>query len=121
MPHFHVKVLLPPRGKERCAASLSLLAPSWKRADITPKVHGSSLPASARIRRMPCRVQVDRQLQEGILDLDATARRQIGDFLLALQEDPLPRERQALARKISTPAYFIQLPCGFHVSWEIVG
>jgi hypothetical protein len=73
------------------------------------------------IRRMPCRVQVDHELQEGILDLDATARRQIGDFLLALQEDPLPRERQPLARKTTTPAYFIQLPCGFHVSWEIVG
>ena len=70
---------------------------------------------------MPCRVQVDRELKEGILDLDATARRQIGDFLLALQEDPLPGDRQALARKITTPAYFIQLPCGFHVSWEIVG
>jgi hypothetical protein len=73
------------------------------------------------IRRMPLRVQVDNQLQEEILDLDANARRQIGDFLLALQEDPLPSERQALARKISAQAYFVQLPCGFYVSWEIVG
>jgi hypothetical protein len=72
------------------------------------------------MRRMPCRVQVDHELQEGILDLDATARRQIGEFLLALQEDPLPEERQALVR-ITPIAYFVQLPCGFYVSWEIVG
>lgn len=73
------------------------------------------------IRRMPCRVQVDHELEEEILDLDPHARRQIGDFLVALQNDPLPQERQTLARKISLPAYFIQLPCGFYVSWEIVG
>jgi hypothetical protein len=73
------------------------------------------------IRRIPSRVQVDHELQEEILDLDAYARRQIGDFLLALQDDPLPQDRQALARKISIPAYFVQLPCGFYVSWEIVG
>lgn len=73
------------------------------------------------MRRMPCRVQVDQEQQEVILDLDATARRQIGDFLLALQEDPLPEERLALSRKTSVPAFFVQLPCGFHVTWEIVG
>jgi len=72
------------------------------------------------MRRMPCRVQVDRELQEVILDLDATSRRQIGDFLLGLQEDPLPEERQLLIR-ITNVAYFVQLPCGFYVSWEIVG
>jgi hypothetical protein len=66
-------------------------------------------------------VQVDHELQELILDLDATARRQIGEFLLALQEDPLPEKRQDLARKGNVPAYFVQLPSGFHVSWEIVG
>jgi hypothetical protein len=70
---------------------------------------------------MPCRVQVDRELQEGILDLDGVARRQIGTFLLALQEDPLPEERQDLARKGNIPAYFVQLECGFHVTWEVVG
>jgi hypothetical protein len=56
-----------------------------------------------------------------ILDLDATARFQIGAFLVALQHDPLPAERQALARKTNVPAFFVQLPCGFHVTWEIVG
>jgi hypothetical protein len=73
------------------------------------------------IPRMSSRVQVDHELQEEILDLDANARREIGDFLLSLQEDPLPRERQALSRRISTAAYYVQLPCGFYVSWEIVG
>ncbi len=73
------------------------------------------------IRRMSSRVQVDHELQEEILDLDASARREIGDFLVGLQEDPLPRERQRLARKTSTPAFFVRLPCGFYVSWEIVG
>jgi hypothetical protein len=66
-------------------------------------------------------VQVDHELQEAILDLDAFARRQIGDFLVALQADPLPEERQDLARKGNIPAYFVQLPCGFHVTWQIVG
>jgi hypothetical protein len=70
---------------------------------------------------MPSRVKVDHELQEEILDLDAYSRRQIGDFLVALQDDPLPQDRQALARKIGVPAYFVQLPCGFYVSWEIVG
>lgn len=73
------------------------------------------------IRRMSCRVQVDHELQEEILDLDANARREIGDFLLGLQDDPLPRGRRALTRKTSAPAYFVQLQCGFYVSWEIVG
>lgn len=73
------------------------------------------------MRRMPCKVQVDREQQEVILDLDETSRRQIGDFLLELQEDPLPKERQNLARKTNVPAFFVQLPCGFHVTWQIVG
>jgi hypothetical protein len=73
------------------------------------------------MRRMPCKVHVDREQQEVILDLDAIARRQIGGFLVALQQDPLPEDRQDLARKTSVPAYFVQLPCGFHVTWEIVG
>jgi hypothetical protein len=70
---------------------------------------------------MSSRVQVDHGLQEEILDLDANARREIGDFLLSLQKDPLPRERQALSRKIGTAVYYVQLPCGFYVSWEVVG
>jgi len=73
------------------------------------------------MRRMPCKVEVDRELQEVILDLDAVARRQIGDFLLGLQEDPLPEKRLALARKTNVPAFFVQLSCGFHVSWEVAG
>lgn len=73
------------------------------------------------MRRMTCRVQVDRGQQEVILDLDSIARRQIGEFLLRLQQDPLPEARQDLARKTSHPAFFVQLPCGFHVTWEIVG
>jgi hypothetical protein len=54
---------------------------------------------------MSLRVHADLELQEQILDVDANARREIGDFLLSLQEDPLPRERQALSRKISTTGY----------------
>jgi|HubBroStandDraft_1064217.scaffolds.fasta_scaffold181074_2 hypothetical protein len=73
------------------------------------------------IRRMSSRVQVDQELQEEILDLDANARREIGDFLLSLQEDPLPSERQALSRRLSAAAYYVQLPSGFYVSWEMVG
>ena len=75
----------------------------------------------AMMRRMPCRVQVDHELQEEILDLEPDARREIGDFLLVLQQDPLPEEREALVRKSRIPAYFVALPCGFYVTWEIIG
>jgi hypothetical protein len=70
---------------------------------------------------MPCKVQVDHELEEEILDLDGYTRQQIGDFLVALQNDPLLQERHALADQLDPPAYFVQLQCGFYVSWEIIG
>lgn len=49
------------------------------------------------------------------MDCNASARREIGDFLLRLQENPYPRGR----RKMSEAAFYVQLPCGFYVSWEV--
>jgi hypothetical protein len=66
---------------------------------------------------MPCPLDVDRGLKRDILDLPHGIRQEIGNDLVALQTDPLPADRQDL-----TPgAYFHQLPCGYFVSWELIG
>jgi hypothetical protein len=69
------------------------------------------------IPRMPCKVEVDIAVKADILDCDAAARREIGDFLLTLQNNPLPEGR----KEMGSAAFHIQLPCGIHVSWEILG
>jgi hypothetical protein len=69
------------------------------------------------IPRMPCKVEVDMAVKADILDCDAATRREIGDFLLALQDNPLPEGR----KEMGSAAFHIQLPCGVHVSWEVLG
>jgi len=69
---------------------------------------------------MPCQIQVDVEVQADILGLSAEARRKIGEFLLQLQDDPLPAERIELAPK-SPGAFFQALSCGYWISWEILG
>jgi hypothetical protein len=69
------------------------------------------------IPRMPCKVEVDTAVKADILDCDAATRRGIGDFLLALQDNPLPEGR----KEMGSAAFHIQLPCGVHVSWEVLG
>ncbi|HWE86654.1 MAG TPA: hypothetical protein VG267_17050 [Terracidiphilus sp.] len=66
---------------------------------------------------MPCKIDVDTAVKRDILDCDPAARVEIGDFLLALQENPLPRERQPLGEN----AYYVLLSRGFYVSWEVIG
>ena len=66
---------------------------------------------------MPCKVKVDIQVQSDFLDCTSEARRQISAFLLELQDDPLPAKRQPMG----DGAFFAQLPCGYFVSWEILG
>jgi hypothetical protein len=66
---------------------------------------------------MSCTLDVACEVQQDILDCDAAARRQIGGFLLALQDNPLPGNR----REMGDAAFYLQLPCGFYVSWEILG
>jgi len=66
---------------------------------------------------MSCRLEVDTALKQDILDCNPAARRQIGEFLLALQENPLPKDRQLMGDS----AFYVQLPCGFYVSWEMIG
>jgi hypothetical protein len=67
--------------------------------------------------RVPCKLEIASEVQQDILDCDAAARRQIGDFLLELQDNPLSKDRRAL----SDGSFYIQLPCGFYLSWEIIG
>ena len=70
---------------------------------------------------MSCKLDLDTDLKQDILDCNADERRQIGDFLLALQENPLPMDRRKLRRAKDDSAFYVQLPCGFYVSWEIIG
>src|SRR5271166_5858700 len=75
----------------------------------------------AMIRPMPCTLDVDTEVKKDILDCDADVRREIGDFLLELEQSPLPRGRHKLERAKSDTTFYIQLPCGFYISWEIIG
>jgi hypothetical protein len=70
---------------------------------------------------MSCQLDVATEVKQDILDCNAGARRQIGDFLLGLQENPLPKNRRHLGRAKNDSAFYVQLPCGFYVSWEIIG
>jgi hypothetical protein len=74
------------------------------------------------IRRMPCMVDVAIEVQQDGLDLvrgDRQATAEVGAFLLALQDDPLPAARQRL-RPHDATSFGHQLNCGVYVSWEIV-
>ncbi|MGD0628338.1 MAG: hypothetical protein ABR987_03240 [Terracidiphilus sp.] len=66
---------------------------------------------------MSCEIDVATELKQDILDLDRPTRRQIRAFLLALQENPLLEGR----KEMGDAAFYIQLPCGVYISWEIVG
>jgi hypothetical protein len=66
---------------------------------------------------MLCVLNVDRKLKRDILRLSHRLRQEIGDDLLALQNDPLPADREDL----SPGAYFHKLPCEYFVSWELIG
>jgi hypothetical protein len=66
---------------------------------------------------MPCKVSVDAAVKLAILDCDEIAIDQIRTFLYELQDDPLPVHRQPLG----DAEFFVQLPCGYFVSWEIDG
>ena len=68
-------------------------------------------------RRVPCEIDVDEAVQNDILDCEKDACDQIGADLEALQNDPLPADRQ----KTKTGFFYHQLECGFFVSWEIRG
>ncbi|HSY37559.1 MAG TPA: hypothetical protein VK814_17530 [Acidobacteriaceae bacterium] len=67
---------------------------------------------------MSCVVDVARPLKAEILHYSPKVRNEIGSDLLALQEDPLPADRADLTRPYG---YFHQLPCGYYVSWELIG
>ena len=56
-------------------------------------------------------------IQNDILDCDEEAFDQIRTFLYELQDDPLPMGRQRLRDSV----FYVKLPCGYFVGWEIVG
>ena len=69
---------------------------------------------------MPCSIKVDRRVKRDVLDIVAgnpQAWAEIDLFLRALPSDPLPRNRKEFA----PAAFYVQLPCGVYVAWEIVG
>lgn len=66
---------------------------------------------------MSCKVDVDTGVKSDILELSDDARRQIGRFLLGLQDNPLPKSR----REMGGAAFYHQLPCGYFVAWEVSG
>lgn len=70
---------------------------------------------------MPCKLDVDTELKKDILECDAGARHEIGEFLLRLQQNPLPAGRRRLGRAKNDAAFYMQLPCKFYISWEIIG
>ena len=67
---------------------------------------------------MPCIWEVDRRLKADILSFPGAVRDEIGADLLALQDYPLPADRQDLDHP---NGYYHQLPCGYFVSWELIG
>ena len=49
---------------------------------------------------------------------DRQATAEVGAFLFALQEDPLPAARRKLSPNEAT-SFWCQLNCGVYVSWQI--
>jgi hypothetical protein len=66
---------------------------------------------------MPCKVDVDAAVKSDILECGREARLQIGNFLLGLQDNPLPENR----REMKSGAFYALLPCGYYVAWEVFG
>jgi hypothetical protein len=66
---------------------------------------------------MSCKLHVADAVKQDILDCDPEAIQQIGGFLLALQENPLPKNRSEMDRG----AFYCRLRCGYYVAWEVSG
>ena len=64
-----------------------------------------------------CLIDADTTVKRDILECSPEVRREIGDFLEHLQADPLPLDRKPMNKG----AFYIQLPCGIYIGWEIVG
>lgn len=71
----------------------------------------------ARMIRPICKIDAATEVKKEILECSAAVRQEIGDFLESLQEDPLPAGR---GRK-PDGTFYLQLPCGVFVGWEIAG
>ena len=70
--------------------------------------------------RMPCRLKIDRGIKQDALSVasgNPEACSQIDEFLGSLRSNPLPWGRQEL----SPQSFYVKLPCGIIVGWEIIG
>jgi len=70
-----------------------------------------------RNRGNPCQIDADPSVEEEILNCREDVIQQIGEFLERLQWNPLPVGRKAK----SGNSFYMQLPCGVFVAWEIIG
>ena len=69
---------------------------------------------------MPCSLTVDRDAKRDALDIVADnpeAWQQINDLLLALPGDPRP----VGCTRLDDTSFFVRLPCGVFIAWEIMG
>jgi hypothetical protein len=64
-----------------------------------------------------CLIDADTAVKRDILECSEEVRREIGEFLERLQCDPLLPER----KEKNESTFYVQLPCGVFVVWEIVG
>jgi hypothetical protein len=71
----------------------------------------------AGMARNQCLIDADSAVKRNILECSAEVRQEIGGFLERLQGDLLPKERKPMGKG----AFYIQLPCGIFVGWEIIG
>jgi hypothetical protein len=70
-----------------------------------------------RKRGIACQIDADAAVEEEILNCRQDVRQQIGEFLEELQWNPLPAGRKAKTEN----SFYIQLPCGIFVGWEVIG
>jgi len=75
----------------------------------------------AIIRRMSCMFDFPTEVKKEGVDIvrdDDQATAEVGAFLLALQDNPLPAGRQILSPDDPT-SFWVKLRCGVFVSWQI--
>ncbi|MDR3753319.1 MAG: hypothetical protein P4K78_05690 [Terracidiphilus sp.] len=70
---------------------------------------------------MSCLFDIPPEIQQEGLDMvrgDRHAMAEVGAFLLALQDNPLPAARQPLSPD-DAASFWCQLNCGVYISWKI--
>ncbi|MFZ1940648.1 MAG: hypothetical protein WBA18_21125 [Terracidiphilus sp.] len=71
---------------------------------------------------MSCTYDIPIEVQDQGTELvrgDSAATQEVGAFLIALQDYPLPKGRQLVDPDVPN-AFWIKLNCGIYISWAIV-